>query len=81
MAQLALGLQIRGMEDEMRAQLLDRHARGVQPTKADLLVLEWARETVQNAQSCVGAQKLWAGTVHIHPNAKTGAHHHGRSKA
>ena len=25
----------------------------------------------------VGAQKLWAGTVHIHPNAKTGAHHHG----
>src|SRR5881396_3404576 len=24
----------------------------------------------------VGAQKLWAGTVHIHPNAKTGAHHH-----
>jgi uncharacterized RmlC-like cupin family protein len=25
----------------------------------------------------VGAQKLWAGTVKIHPNAKTGAHHHG----
>ncbi len=25
----------------------------------------------------VGAQKIWAGTVHIHPNAKTGAHHHG----
>ena len=25
----------------------------------------------------VGAQKLWAGTVHIDPNAKTGAHHHG----
>jgi 2-haloalkanoic acid dehalogenase type II len=24
-----------------------------------------------------GAQKLWAGTVVIHPNAKTGAHHHG----
>ena len=24
----------------------------------------------------VGAQKLWAGTVTIHPNAKTGAHHH-----
>src|SRR3979490_357800 len=24
-----------------------------------------------------GAQKLWAGTVSIHPNAKTGAHHHG----
>jgi uncharacterized RmlC-like cupin family protein len=25
----------------------------------------------------VGAQKIWAGTVHIHPNAKTGPHHHG----
>src|SRR3954471_8340533 len=24
-----------------------------------------------------GAQKLWAGTVTIHPSAKTGAHHHG----
>ena len=25
----------------------------------------------------VGAQRIWAGTVHIHPDAKTGAHHHG----
>ena len=25
----------------------------------------------------VGSKKLWAGTVLIHPNAKTGAHHHG----
>lgn len=25
----------------------------------------------------VGAEKLWAGTVHIHAGAKTGAHHHG----
>jgi uncharacterized RmlC-like cupin family protein len=24
-----------------------------------------------------GASRLWAGTVSIHPNAKTGAHHHG----
>ena len=24
-----------------------------------------------------GAQKLWAGTVTVEPNAKTGAHHHG----
>jgi uncharacterized RmlC-like cupin family protein len=27
--------------------------------------------------SARGAQKIWAGTVIIHPNAKTGAHHHG----
>ena len=25
----------------------------------------------------VGAQKIWAGTVAIEPNAKTGVHHHG----
>ena len=25
----------------------------------------------------VGAEKIWAGTVHIHAGAKTGAHHHG----
>jgi uncharacterized RmlC-like cupin family protein len=25
----------------------------------------------------VGAQKIWAGTVSIQPNAKTGPHHHG----
>jgi uncharacterized RmlC-like cupin family protein len=24
-----------------------------------------------------GASKLWAGTVNVHANAKTGAHHHG----
>jgi len=24
-----------------------------------------------------GANKLWAGTVSVHANAKTGAHHHG----
>lgn len=24
-----------------------------------------------------GASKLWAGTVVVHPNAKTGPHHHG----
>jgi uncharacterized RmlC-like cupin family protein len=25
----------------------------------------------------VGAEKLWAGTVVVHPNAKTGPYHHG----
>ena len=28
-------------------------------------------------QARVGAQKIWAGTVAIAPNAKTGVHHHG----
>jgi uncharacterized RmlC-like cupin family protein len=30
---------------------------------------------ITNART--GATKLWAGTVTIHPDAKTGAHHHG----
>jgi uncharacterized RmlC-like cupin family protein len=28
-------------------------------------------------QAKAGARKLWAGTVSIHPDAKTGPHHHG----
>jgi uncharacterized RmlC-like cupin family protein len=28
-------------------------------------------------QAMAGANKLWAGTVSIHPDAKTGPHHHG----
>jgi uncharacterized RmlC-like cupin family protein len=28
-------------------------------------------------QAKTGASKLWAGTVVVQPNAKTGAHHHG----
>src|SRR5574342_228173 len=28
-------------------------------------------------RAMAGANKLWAGTVVIHPNAKTGPHHHG----
>jgi uncharacterized RmlC-like cupin family protein len=29
-------------------------------------------------RATAGANKLWAGTVTIHPNAKTGPHHHGK---
>ena len=32
-------------------------------------------EAISHAR--VGASKLWAGTVVVEPNAKTGAHHHG----
>lgn len=34
------------------------------------------RQAAVNAAR-VGAQKIWAGTVAIEPNAKTGVHHHG----
>jgi len=29
-------------------------------------------------RAMAGANKLWAGTVHIHPGAKTAPHHHGQ---
>jgi uncharacterized RmlC-like cupin family protein len=32
-------------------------------------------EAISHAKT--GAQKLWAGTVVVHPNAKPGPHHHG----
>ena len=35
----------------------------------------WTAAAINLARA--GAQKLWAGTVAIHANAKTGAHHHG----
>ena len=42
-AQPALGLQIRGLEHEFDAALLVRSSRGVKPTAAGELVLEWGR--------------------------------------
>src|SRR5437879_6267551 len=29
-------------------------------------------------QAMAGANKLWAGSVSVHPNAKTAPHHHGK---
>jgi uncharacterized RmlC-like cupin family protein len=62
------------------------HARwkheGVRVIKGDQLDPNTAqtpgmfRQAAINAAR-VGAQKIWAGTVAIAPNAKTGVHHHG----
>lgn len=41
-AQPALGLQIRKLEDELGAQLFQRHSRGVTPTEAGLLLAKHA---------------------------------------
>lgn len=43
MAQPALGLQIRQLEQELGVELLTRHSRGVMPTEAGSLLLERAR--------------------------------------
>ncbi|OQN98580.1 hypothetical protein B0A48_15842 [Cryoendolithus antarcticus] len=55
---------------------------GVRVVKADSLDSNTAQTPGMNRAAAInlartGAQKLWAGTVHIHPDAKTGAHHHG----
>ena len=61
---------------------VDWKTHGVQVIPGDQLDANTAQTPGMNRQAAinlarVGAQKIWAGTVHIHPNAKTGAHHHG----
>jgi uncharacterized RmlC-like cupin family protein len=55
---------------------------GVRVIPADSLDVNTAQTPGMNRAAAinfarVGAQKIWAGTVHIHAGAKTGAHHHG----
>ncbi|MBU1358307.1 MAG: cupin domain-containing protein [Gammaproteobacteria bacterium] len=55
---------------------------GVRVIPADRLDANTAQTPGMNRAAAinfarVGAQKLWAGTVTIHADAKTGAHHHG----
>jgi len=58
-----------------------RH-RGVRVVHANELDVNTPQTPGMNRAAAVtaaraGAEKLWAGTVVIHPKAKTGAHHHG----
>ena len=58
-----------------------RH-HGVRVVKSDQLDPNTAQTPGMNRAAAInrarmGAEKLWAGTVVIHPKAKTGAHHHG----
>jgi uncharacterized RmlC-like cupin family protein len=60
----------------------DWRTQGVRIVPGDQLDLNTAQtEGMTRAAAInharVGAKKLWAGTVTIHPDAKTGAHHHG----
>jgi uncharacterized RmlC-like cupin family protein len=55
---------------------------GVRVVHADSLDVNTPQTPGMNRAAAItyaraGAEKLWAGTVVIHPNAKTGAHHHG----
>jgi uncharacterized RmlC-like cupin family protein len=55
---------------------------GVRVVRADRLDIHTPQTPGMNRAAAItyaraGAEKLWAGTVTIHPKAKTGAHHHG----
>src|ERR1700723_4198203 len=61
---------------------IDWRHNGVRVIKGNQLDTNTAQTPGMNRAAAinaarVGAQKIWAGTVHIHANAKTGAHHHG----
>ncbi len=60
----------------------DWRQHGVRVVKGSELDTNTAQTPGMNRAAAItharaGAQKLWAGTVTIHANAKTGAHHHG----
>jgi uncharacterized RmlC-like cupin family protein len=61
---------------------IDWREHGVKIIRADQLDSNTPQTPGMNRAAAVthtrtGANKLWAGTVIIHANAKTGAHHHG----
>jgi len=66
----------------MTAEHTNWRTHGVRIVKGDELDINTPQTPGMNRAAAItyaraGAQKLWAGTVTIHPNAKTGAHHHG----
>src|ERR1700757_955133 len=70
------------MNPMSQPEKVDWKAHGVKVIPKDSLDVNTAQTPGMNRAAAinlarVGAQKIWAGTVSIHPNAKTGAHHHG----
>jgi uncharacterized RmlC-like cupin family protein len=64
------------------SDIIDWKNNGVKVIRGDQLDLNTAQTPGMERAAAinlarVGAQKLWAGTVKIAANAKTGAHHHG----
>jgi len=47
LAQTALGIQIRNLEDSLATELLERHSRGVTPTRAGRLLYERAQDILR----------------------------------
>ena len=60
----------------------DWRLTGIRVVHADELDVNTPQTPGMNRAAAIdaaraGAENLWAGTVLIHPDAKTGAHHHG----
>src|ERR1700758_4419465 len=70
------------MEAAMATEETDYRLHGVRIVHADELDPNTPQTPGMNRGAATpaagaGADRLWAGTVVIHPDAKTGAHHHG----
>jgi uncharacterized RmlC-like cupin family protein len=70
------------MSDSREHEQVDWRVHGVKVIPGDQLDPNTAQTPGMDRAAAinlarVGAQRIWAGTVKIHPNAKTGAHHHG----
>jgi len=70
------------MSDSREHEQVDWRVHGVKVIPGDQLDPNTAQTPGMDRAAAinlarVGAQKIWAGTVKIHPDAKTGAHHHG----
>ena len=60
-AQTALGMQIRNLEDELGVALLDRHSRGVTSTKAGDLLYEHAKDILTRVDIASRAVRRMSG--------------------
>ena len=61
-AQPALGLQVRKLEDELHTQLLIRHSRGVEPTPAGKLLRERANAILAQIEETKQAVRDFSGS-------------------
>ncbi|MCR4524180.1 LysR family transcriptional regulator [Bosea sp. 47.2.35] len=59
LAQTALGLQIRQLEEETGVLLLSRTSRGVLPTDAGKVFLDWVRRTLDSRRDIKGALAMF----------------------
>jgi uncharacterized RmlC-like cupin family protein len=70
------------MSEEHEHGAVDWKIHGIKVIPSDQLDSNTAQTPGMDRAAAInfaraGAKKIWAGTVKIHPNAKTGAHHHG----